>query len=62
MLDDVPKIINSVAMHSIILKAKAELDQFVSGLQKAGILPAIQSYPEFFRPLFVSSDDIPTAG
>ena len=53
--DDVPHLLQSVALHSVILKVKAELDQFISGLDKAGVLTFIQKFPSLFQPMFVAS-------
>ena len=53
----------STALHATLLKVKAELDQFMTGLQEAGVLHAIQAYPNHFRPLFVADAVKPmTAG
>jgi hypothetical protein len=53
-VDDIPNIVKSTALHSTLLKVKAEMDQFMTGLQEAGVLHAIQAYPSLFRPLFVA--------
>ncbi len=45
----------SAGLHSTILKVKAELDQFVAGLNEAGTLSAIKMYPGMFERLFVAS-------
>ncbi len=52
---DVPHLVQSTALHSTILKVKAELDQFATGLDEAGIHSAIKMYPKLFKRLFVAS-------
>ena len=47
-LDDVLPLINSVSLHSTLLKIKSEVDQFKDGLNQAGVLHSIQKYPEVF--------------
>ena len=59
---DVPQLIKNATLHSTILKIKSELDQFIDGLNEAGILHSIRQYPDFFRPLFVSSGTAISAG
>ena len=51
--NDVPKVIETVALHSVLLIVKAELDQMMDGLQVSGVLHKIQVHPDFFRPLFL---------
>ena len=40
-LSDVPLLVKSAALHSTILKIKSELDQFIDGLDTAGLLHTI---------------------
>lgn len=54
-LDDIPYILKCVTLDSVILKQKAELDQFVDGLEAAGVLKSIQKYPGLWSPMFVAS-------
>ena len=54
-ISDVPHLIQSVALHTIILMVKAELDQFISGLEESGVLTYIRQFPSLFRPMFVAS-------
>ena len=61
-LQDVDTVARTVALHTTILRVKAELDQFVCGLNEAGILDSIRAYPEFFRPMFVYQHEEITAG
>ena len=59
---DIPQLIKNTVLHSTILKIKSELDQFVAGIEAAGVLSAIRKYPHLFSPLFVSSGSALTAG
>jgi len=60
---DVPQLVKIAALHSCIMKVKAELDQFVAGLKEAQVLDVIRKYPSFFHPMFVASQtDTVTAG
>lgn len=42
-----------MTLNGTIVKIKAVLDQFMVGLQKAGVLASIQAYPQLFERLFV---------
>lgn len=55
-IGDVDRLIQSVALHSTILRIKSEIDQFTEGLHEAGVLHAIKEYPHLFYPMFVKSD------
>jgi len=58
-----PQLVKIAALHSCIMKVKAELDQFVAGLKEAQVLDVIRKYPSFFHPMFVASQtDTVTAG
>ena len=46
-------IIQSVALHSTILRIKSEIDNFSEGLHEAGVLHAIKEYPHLFYCMFV---------
>jgi len=50
---DIPEIIEAVALHTTVLSIKAELDQLILGLQDAGVLESVRTYPELFKPMFV---------
>ena len=60
--NDIPQLIKSAALHTTILKVKAELDQFSSGIDEAGALHAIKQYLELFRCMFVDQSEVITAG
>ena len=53
--DDVRQLVRNASLSSTILKIKAELDQFMAGLDEAGVLHVIQKYPDLLRPMFVAS-------
>lgn len=44
---DVPQLVRNTALSCIVLKIKAELDQFMAGLNEAGVLPC---YTKVSRP------------
>lgn len=52
-LRDVPLLIECVTLHATILIVKAELDQIIEGLTKAGVLETIRGYPQLFQKMFV---------
>lgn len=45
-------MIQTVALHRVLLRRVAELDQFAKGLQALGVLDAIKRYPALMRPFF----------
>lgn len=53
LLSDIPQIIKCVSLHSALLVIKAELDEIIKGLDDAGVLKAVQRWPQLFKPLFV---------
>ena len=50
---DIPEIIECVVMHTCIYERKAELDEMILGLEDAGVLEMMHTYPSYFQPLFV---------
>ena len=46
------EIIQAVALHHVILRPKAELDQFAEGLDSCGILEAIRCNSAIVRNYF----------
>ena len=60
---DVPQLVKNAALGCTVLRIKAELDQFMAGLDEAGVLHIIQKYPDLLRPMFVASEtDLLCAG
>ena len=55
---DVPHLVRTAALHCTLLSIKSETDQFVAGLDEAGILHAIKEYPHLLYPHFVHSNEI----
>lgn len=53
-LEDTAIIKSSLIDYHCILKVKAEMDQFLEGLESLGIIDAIKSQPEVMKPLFVA--------
>ncbi len=51
-LKDKKEIVQAVALHHVILRCKAELDQFADGLNSCGVLRAIRCYSCFTRNYF----------
>ena len=45
-----PNVIETICL------IKAEIDDFVKGLDDSGVLSHIQKKPDLFRPLFVESE------
>ena len=55
---EVPQLVKTTCVSCSILKIKAELDQFMLGLNEAGVLHVIQKYPDLFHPLLLRSQEI----
>ena len=51
---DIPQLVKNAALGCTVLRIKAELDQFMAGLDEAGLLHVIQKYPNLLRPTFVA--------
>jgi len=47
----------TLILHSTVLKHKALLDQFRKGLSILGLLGKVEKYPEKFEPFFVHHDE-----
>lgn len=43
---EVPQLVKTASVSCAILKIKAELDQFMLGLNEAGVFHVIQKYPD----------------
>lgn len=61
-ISDVPQLLKCASLHSTVLRIKSELDQFIGGLNTAGVLSAIRDHPELFSSLFVFEGHSLTAG
>ena len=60
---DIPHLVEVISFNAVILKAKAEFDEFTRGLDIAMVLPHIRSNSELFKPLFVATKEVSlTAG
>ena len=56
-------IIQALTLHQVILKSKAEIDQFGEGVAFLGTLEAMKKYPELLQCFFVQSgEECLTAG
>ena len=49
---DKVKIIQTLGLHDVLLRSKAEIDQFAEGLQSCGVLDAIRQNPDLARNYF----------
>ena len=56
------EIIATLVAYHTLIKIKAELDQFVEGLQPLNIHNYIIDYPQIMEPLFVYENKQLTAG
>ena len=62
-MSDRSTIVKTLSMHFVLLKSKAEMDQFKLGLTRYGILEPIQQHRTLFSKVFTScGDDRLTAG
>ena len=57
--EDVYQLIECVTLHTTIFQIKAELDQFIQGLNDAGVLEMLQKHS---HPFCVHTSDSLTAG
>ena len=46
----------SLCLHHVILKRKAEIDQFRKGIQSLGTRDAVKKYPALLKEFFLFSD------
>jgi len=56
---DKDTIVQTVALHHVLLKSKAEMDQFAQGLSALGVLDAIKDHSNLFECYF-SADGVST--
>ncbi len=61
-VDDKVSIVQSVALHLVILKTLGELSQFKDGLKTLGVLNLIESQGDSLRAFFVNKKPDLTAG
>ena len=62
-LGDVPTVVQTIALHLVILNSKAELDQICEGMCALGVLDEIKKAPNIFYPFFTTTRaDTLTAG
>ena len=54
-LSDREEMLHAMALHFIILRPKAELDQLREGLASVGVAEYMELYAEILKPLFVST-------
>ena len=58
-LSDREDLLHALALHFIILRPKAELDQLKEGLASVGVAESMEMYPEILKSLFVSANGGP---
>lgn len=51
-LEDRNTIVKTVALHHVLLKCKAEMDQFAQGLCALGVLEAMKAHTSLFAEYF----------
>lgn len=51
-LEDKVTVVNSISLHHVILKTKAEIDQFADGLSCLGTKKIIMKYPDLIERFF----------
>ena len=61
-VSDGEEIIRVLKRYHTLIKVKAEIDQFIEGLQCLGIDRCIKEHPELKEPLFVNRSKSLTAG
>lgn len=59
---DLCQLIECVTLHTTIFQIKAELDQFMQGLNDAGVLEMLQAHPHVFHSFFLHSSEPLSAG
>lgn len=61
-LDDKQELMNVISTYHTLIKVKAQIDQFVKGLESIKIHSYMVKYPEFMKSLFVYNKIKLTAG
>ena len=51
-MEDRVDIVHAIALHHVILRSKAEMDQFTEGLQTCGVLDVLRQYSTLTRDFF----------
>lgn len=62
MLTDVPTILDALLDYHLIIRVKAELDQFIEGLNTLGFLQDLRTNPSLWKPYFIHVDEELTSG
>ena len=58
VLDDKKEMLECVILHFTHYRIRAELDQLKEGLAMVGVLPAIQSRPNLWKPLLCHTESL----
>ena len=61
-LSDRPAVLGALLDYHLMIKVKAEMDQFKEGLQTLGYLEVLQSNPSMWEEYFLDADVPLTAG
>ena len=61
-LEDKTKIIQSLALNYVLLRNKAEIDQFITGFECLGTRKMMMRYPDLMSSYFLVDIEKPTAG
>lgn len=58
-MEEKATLVQTVTLHFVLLKSKAEADQFLEGLKAIGVADALKKHPGLLEPFFTKSG-IPT--
>lgn len=61
-LSDRPSVIGALLDYHLMIKVKAEMDQFKDGLQTLGYLEILQSNPSLWEDYFINANQPLTTG
>lgn len=61
-LSDRPAVVGALLDYHMMIKVKAEMDQFKEGLQTLGYLDVLQSDPSIWEPYFIHANQPLTTG
>ncbi len=61
-MSDKPAIKSSLLDYHCMIKVKGAMDQFAEGLEELRVLQLIKRFPALTKPLFVSTNQVLTAG
>ena len=56
VMEDKIALIQTLTLHHVLLRSKAEIDQFSEGLKALGVLDAIRNYPSLMSCFFINKE------